>query len=351
MNFRQLLTTALSLSLAAHALAASDREDDVPVAPIHPVTFEGWTNAYRLQNPSLEVVVVPDTGRLAFLAYEGGSNLFRMDGAIKGQTAPVEAPDYWFNFGGDWFWPSAQSRWRAFQGQDWPPSRLLDGRPWQARAWKGADGSACCLLSQTYGEPLYVKVTRFVKLPKEGGALVIKQRIERTGESAVPVTLWNISQLVGAQQVAIPVEDDSAFEGGLSVLNFSAPGEDVLTRCGNVAVYRAGDAGEHKLGSDSPRAWLAAQVGHILVVEQAESLEKGGAYPDGGCTVEMYSNSGLGYTEIETLGTEEVLMPGGVLENNLHIRCFRVAPDLAPCELADKVRQLIGEKAAGPSVP
>ena len=46
-------------------------------------------------------------------------------------------------------------------------------------------------------------------------------------------------------------------------------------------------------------------------------------YPDGGCTAEVYSNFGLGYTEIETLSEERVLKPGEILANTLHITILK----------------------------
>lgn len=341
---------ALSLTFASSVLAATE-DDDVPVAPIAPVVYEGWTNALRLANEKISLVVIPDTGRIAAIAYGQGENMLRMDPALKGKTALLDAPDYWFNFGGDWLWPVAQERWPDFQAGDWPPSRLLDGRPWQARAWKCADGSDCCKLTQVYGAPLHIEVSRFIKLDKEEAEVEIRQRIERTADSDIPVTLWNISQVAQADRVVLPTDEDSAFENGLAILKFGAPDEKMLARCETATTYDASLEGEHKLGSDSPRAWIAAQKGEVLLVEHVRPHDAEASYPDGGCTVEMYSNSGLGYTEIETLSAEKNLRPGEVLENTLTFHCYQlIKPDLPDCELADKVRELIGEKKPEPAL-
>lgn len=351
MNKNLLRITFLFSSLLISTSCWSDKhEDTVPAAPISATEFEGWTNSFRLDNGVLEVVVVPDTGRIAYLGLSGGENLLRLDESLKGQQALPDAPDFWFNFGGDWFWPVAQNRWADFQGGDWPPSRLMDGRPWHGKAWKTADGSDTCLLTQEYGDPLHIKVSRHVRLDKERGSVSIKQRIERTAESDIPITPWNITQLAKAEEIVIPIEGDSRFEGGYDVLNFGPPSPEELTTCDGAVVYQAGK-GEHKLGSDSPRGWIAARKGDVLVVETATPHDPEANYPDGGCTVELYSNAGLGYSEIETLGPEKVLGPGESIENTLRIDCYKLVSPVTGCDLAKKVRTLIGEIDPAPAVP
>ena len=103
--------------------------------------------------------------------------------------------------------------------------------------------------------------------------------------------------------------------------------------------YRVSPGAETKLGSDSPRGWIAAAKGTNLVFESVANSATGD-YPDGGSVVEVYSNQGLGYSEIETLSPELVLAPGTVLENVLRIELSSTATPLDPCPLADAVRAL-----------
>ena len=338
--------TYLGVALALISVVAdAGKEDDaaIPVAPIATSDYLGWTNALNLHNDDLTVVLVPETGRIAFIGVDPSANLLRVDSALEGKTALADAPDFWFNFGGDWLWPTAQNRWADFQESDWPPSRLLDGRSWEARGWKSADGSQCGQLTQTYGEPLHVTVTRFVKVPKEGTSFEVRQKIQRTANSSVPVTLWTISQIAGAEYVVIPTDEDSSFDGGLASLRFEMPGKEFLHRCDGTALYHVLEKGEHKLGSDSARSWVAAVRGDTLIVEQTTPHEEDSTYPEGGCTVQVYANAGLGYAEIETMSPEKVLAPDEAMENILRVTCYTIPPGLDGCDLADKVRELIGE--------
>ena len=313
-----------------------------PVAPILPSDYLGWTNAYRLQNDRAEAVFVPAIGRLVHFAPLQGPSPFRLEASLQGKTPAAGEP--FFNIGGDWLWPVAQARWAAFSadGKDWPPPAALADLPWTCSAWTDAEGASCALLTRDYGAPLHIQVSRLFRLAPGSAALVVQQRIERTAPSDIPVVLWNISQIAQAEQIALPIGPASQFRGGLQALMGRKPSRRQLAVCGDAAVYRVSEGAETKLGSDSPRGWIAAAKGTNLIFESVANAAAGD-YPDGGCVVEVYSNQGLGYSEIETLSPELALAPGTVLENTLRIELSATDAVLEACPLADAVRALAGE--------
>ena len=327
---------AVIVLTASIATAQSGDNAGVPVEPIRTLTFEGWTNAFELQNPALAIVVVPSIGRIAKISYKGGDNFFRLDTGLKDNGG------IWNNYGGDWIWPVAQSRWTAMAKSDWPPPSPLAEKPWTGTAWKDADGTLCCQMAREYGEPVNIKVSRLIKLDKETARFTIRQRIERTVTSELPVVLWNISQIAGASRVVIPQGPDSMFEKGVKALLFAMPDDKNLTSCGHALVYDATE-GEHKLCSDSKRSWIAAQKGGVVIVERATSEDTEGTHPDGGCAVEMYSTAGLGYSEIETLSVEKKLLPGESLQNLITVDLLEAGSALSACELADVICATLGE--------
>ncbi len=346
MKKKLLVPFVLSLILPALAASAAETasDSDVPVAPIPPTAFEGWTNAFVLQNPLLEVVVVPEIGRIARISFQGGKNLLRLDQGLAGKGPDPQAPENWMNFGGDWVWPVIQSRWTLMAKSDWPPPPALADRPWQGTAWKSAAGNPCCLIGREYGPPLNIKLSRHIRLSESTPKITIRQRIERTADSDIPVVLWNISQVGSARRVVLPADSSSPLAGGFKTLMFAPPEESNLTTCAGTLVYHASIGGEHKLCSDSARAWIAVEKSGILLLERTTPGSAGGEYPDGGCTVEMYSNTGLGYSEIETLSVEKDLEAGEVLQNTLTIECFpKPTNAAAPCDLAEEVRKRVGE--------
>jgi hypothetical protein len=335
-----LAAAPLLLALAAHGQAPS-RPGEVPVKPIPPSTYQAWTNAYRLKNTAVEVIVVPAIGRIAAVRVRGGENLLRLDATPPADAEPAGT---WHNYGGNWLCPVAQSRWTEVQGDDWPPSPLLDGRPWSGRAWVSANGNLCCVMTQEYGAPLHLKVSRQIRLDKDAPRVAIRQRVERTKASKIPVSLWSISQVADAGLVVMPADDESKFAGGSKPMMFGPPGTGTVSRCLDSIVYDVSAGGEHKLCSDSERAWIAASRGDTLLIERVTGGPLEGPYPDGGCTVEMYGNAGLGYAEIETLSREAVLEPGESLENVLHMEFHPLTTNRQACGVAEQVMTLLGER-------
>ncbi|HEY8241101.1 MAG TPA: hypothetical protein VIH35_06630, partial [Kiritimatiellia bacterium] len=207
--------------------------------------------------------------------------------------------------------------------------------------------------------PLHIRVRRLIRVDVERAHIDIRQRIERTAPSSIPVCLWNISQVAGAERVVIPVDAEAQpldtrhstlGTPSYRVLAFDPPDTNMTAACEQSAVIDVAQGTEHKIGSESPRAWIAAQKGDTLILEYAVQEDMPGDYPDGGCRVEMYANKGLGYTEIETLSTERNLEVGERLSNTLRIECYTVATNLTDCELAERVRTLRGEVTAAPAL-
>jgi len=313
-----------------------------PVAPILASEFLGWSRAIQLQNDQVQAVLVPAIGRLVHFAPIDGQSPFRLESSMQGQTPP--AGEAFFNIGGDWLWPVSQARWARFAetGKDWPPPALLADLPWECSAWTDADGAQCARLTRDYAAPLHIQVTRLFRLEPDSATLIVQQRIERTAPSEIPVVLWNISQIAQAEQIVMPIDADSKFRGGLKALMGRKPSKKNLIPCKESAVYRVSEGAETKLGSDSARGWIAAAKGTHIIFESVVNSATGD-YPDGGCVVEVYSNQGLGYSEIETLSPEVNLAPGTVLENTLRIEITTTDGPLEACPLTEFVRTLAGE--------
>lgn len=316
----------------------------VPVAPIAPIDFHGWTNALRLANEVMEVVVVPEIGRIAHVSWRDGPNLLRLDEQWYGQAADDIEQDDWINFGGDWIWPVPQPHWPLFQESTWPPSRLLDGRNWSGRAWETEEGQQYAMITQNYGEPLNIRVSRTVVLDAHNGRFQVRQRVTAVAPTDIPISLWQISQIPAAEWSILPVDEDTAFEKGYIVLMNEAPDEHTLTRHDDIWVYQAG-LESHKIGVDSARRWIAAIKGDTLFTLRAEPRDGEGPYPEGGCTIELFTNTGPNrYIELETLSVEQPLDTDEHISNVLHFKLHRLtAVPTTPEEVARVTRKAMGE--------
>ncbi len=120
--------TLLSLTaiVVLGALAAYGGEAPpaaLPAAPsgarIERTSWGGWSDAYRLTNGTIEVVVVPASGRILHYGYTGAANLLWQNASAVGGLP--WRPGTWTNYGGSktWIWP--QEDWPARTGSGWPP--------------------------------------------------------------------------------------------------------------------------------------------------------------------------------------------------------------------------------------
>lgn len=310
---------------------------DLNARRIPPVREMGWSSVYSLAHAAARAVLVPDIGRLVHFSTKDGPNALRLDPSLTGHLPPEGDP--FFNIGGHWLWPVNQTRWRTLSddARDWPPPAPLTDGPWKGSAWTDADGGVCVRMSRTYGAPLFIQASRVFRLDPNSAVLTIRQRIERTAPSVIPVVLWSISQLSEARAIALPVEADSRFRDGLNTLKGQTPGQQ-LAACGDITIFRTGAGGEIKLGTDSPRHWIAAALPEHVLVESVEPKSEGN-FPDGGCRTILYANPAYGYAELETLSPEVMLEPGQALENILRMEILPGVPPSDAAAWADVLRR------------
>jgi hypothetical protein len=127
-------------------------------------------------------------------------------------------------------------------------------------------------------------------------------------------------------------------------LLFDPPPSEAVARCRGAIAYTPLKGAEHKLGSGSARAWVAALRGHDLLIVRAVEGDNPGAYPDGGSALQIYGNAELYYGEIETLSRESLTEPGQTIDNTLHLTLHRLETlPATPCALVEIVRSIIGE--------
>jgi len=303
---------------------------------ISPTAYRGWSEAYRLENASASAVVVPMTGRLMHVGMRNGANVLRNDPDLLGR-APSETST-WTNYGGEWMWPVAQSRWSEFSAGEWPPPPALRTAPWEAEAWRTSDGRQSCRISRRYGAPLNVLVQREFTLDPKAARLTIKQRMVATHDTALPLTLWSIMQIDRPQQVVLPVRSHSAFTNGFRVMMNELPG-DAIASCPDGLICDLSRGGGFKLGLDAREQWMAARRDDVLVLLRADHGFSG-VFPDGNCSLELYASDGNTYAEIETLSPEFALRAGEDRANTLVVDLRPCDPTASACSLAQQVHQL-----------
>jgi hypothetical protein len=296
------------------------------------VPFRGWEQSLRMENEAVEVVVVPATGRIVHLARKGGKNLLTFKEKLAGKLPPAEE-GYWLNYGGDWMWPVHQDQWEKMGGPQWPPLRVLD-QVWKGEMEHRKDGTGVITLRASFGAPLHLEAERRIFLPPgKTTDLVIEQSLRRVEASEIPVTLWQIAQVDAAEMVFLDRSPKSQFDEGHRLIAFDKPTEEVLTVGPKTIQYRPGIQGHTKLGSDG--TWIAARRGRDVLMLWTQDEMGNGTYPDGGCALTMYSNTDLGYSEIETQSAFHLLPLGETVSNRVFYRLLELEEDADPVAIPD----------------
>lgn len=275
-----------------------------PRTPITPTPFRGYPEAYVLHNDRIHAVLVPAISRLAFLAPSADApNLLRFDPALADAGTlppdPSTAPDF-FNIGGDWVWPVLQTRWPSFSpnAADWPPPPPLADAPSTAEAWTDEFGSHV-RLTRHYPAPVHATLVREFSLISISSHLHCKQTLARDPDApadALPLSLWHISQADNPEKICFdlfsPDITPTVMSGTLDPAAFSIQNVADSSR-DFIATYTPPPSSEVKLSLPSSMLMAATPNGRLHVRSS-----------DPAAHAELYSNTGLGYAELETVTPE-----------------------------------------------
>ena len=335
-SFAAAAPPAASPEAPATRLAPSARNlKPTTTIPLAPTPFRGYPEAYVLHNDRVHAVVVPAISRLVFLAPSADApNLLRLDPALADAGAlppdPSTAPDF-FNIGGDWVWPVAQSNWPAFSpsSSDWPPPPALADGPSAVEAWTDKFGTPHVRLTRHYPAPVHATITREFIL--HSYHLRCDQTLVRDSDApadAIPLSLWHISQVAAPTNIVFPVPAGfvpTVMAGILapaafSIQPMSPPHVDDYT---DLASYTPPPSSEVKLSLPPTTLWAHTPNGTFSV--SALAAEDPHA--------ELYSNTGLGYAELETVTSEFSSGPHvSTLANTLHYCVFPPGVDSLPVQ-------------------
>src|SRR5258708_4386154 len=101
---------------------------------VEQIEYLKWPHAWRLSNPSCQLVVVPEVGRVMYFARTGGEDIPYNNQDPSGRTGRRDGHE-WHNFGGDKVWPTEQDWWiRYTDRKGWPPPYFSDAAPQTAEA-------------------------------------------------------------------------------------------------------------------------------------------------------------------------------------------------------------------------
>jgi hypothetical protein len=328
-----LLAPLVGFALARLAAAGTPESMPPEIPPQCAVTrcaYHGWTDAVRLSNGLVEVVVVPSIGRVMQFRFDGEDDgPFWENPALAGRTAAPAAGE-WANYGGDKIWPSPQASWPEVIARAWPPPADFDGLPMKAET----TGSSVTLISAV-DSAFGVQTRRRIELSPGRPVITITTTFEKVAGHPVEIGVWVITQVKDPVAIfALPA--DFAGRGGAYVrLSDEAP-PDLKLEPDWISLTRD-PAKNHKIGL---RSGMLLWVGRTAMLRIDSALTPGGKYPDGGSSAEIYTNADpLAYVELEMLGPLAQLKVGDKIEQ---VATYTLARRTGPDPEAD-VRRLLAQ--------
>lgn len=281
------------------------------------VPYRGWKEALRIANGQVEVVVVPEIGRVMSFRFLEGENVLWEDASLAGQRGDPSGKT-WVNFGGDKTWPSPEAEWGQHTGHpQWMPPAGFDGTPATARF----DGELTIVLTSSVDTAYGIRAVRRISLAPDKPEMSIETTYERLSGKPAKIGIWVISQFRDPIAVYVPLASPSLFSDGYFIFR-DLPWKQISKSRGLVKLTRD-PAANHKLGADTDRLLWIGEKTMCLV---ASARVAGGEYPDRGASAEVYTNSNpKNYVEIELLGPLSEVKAGDKISRTSTYTLFRRA--------------------------
>jgi hypothetical protein len=230
-----------------------------------------------------------------------GDTVFAVDAAkggrivtfsLAGKNILTAARNSQDNNWGSTFWPSPQSDW------NWPPPAELDPGPYAA----SLDGTTLSLVSPTVAA-LGLAVTKKFSVDVSAGAVTTEYGLSNRGTQARKVAPWEITRVASGGLTFFPMGDGAPTKGMQDLLPLQIAGGVAWFACDTTPL-----ASDQKVFADGHEGWIAHVDGNLLLVKAFTDTPLGQAAP-GEAEIELYTDAGRTYVEVENQGAYASIAP------------------------------------------
>jgi hypothetical protein len=276
--------------------------------------YRGWPNCHRLTNGQVDLVATSDVGpRIIRFGFVGQANLF---GEIEGEVGKVGG-DTWRLYGGHRLWHSPEAKPRSYHPDN--SSIRVEERPHGLT------------LAQDTESTTGIRKTLEVTLDPDADRATVVHQLRNDNLWPVELAAWALTVMARGGFAIIPQPPYLSHEDCL------APSRPIVQwpytdmsdprwRWGRQYITLRQDPkapSPQKIGVANRENWAAYAVNGDLFIKLFAYVA-GAAYPDFGCSVEVFTNSQM--LELETLGPLTRLEPGQSLSYAEHWFLYRQVP-------------------------
>lgn len=222
----------------------------------HAIGLGPVEGAWRLTNGTVEVVVVPEIGRIVRYGYVGGPNVL-WNGDVSAELARTKG---WRNFGGDKVWPWPENAWKDRTDRSWPPPDGCE-RDFEVHLI----GKRALRMTGPEVTGYGLRVVREIALDETGTRVTVTSRFLHLGEGPkCPAAVWSVTQVPAPTRVLARLT--SAGAGAVPFKVFGkGPWQSVGRLRENLAVIERPETKSAKIGLDADA--LACRIGDVLFVQ------------------------------------------------------------------------------------
>jgi len=276
-----------------------------PRVSVAKVRYHGWPRAYVLTNGTVEIIVVPEVGRVMQFHFVGEDPIFWENSALSGKI-PDPAAKEWQNFGGDKTWPAPQAEWPNLIGREWPPPPAFDSMSVKAMTHDG-------IVELTNPiEPAYgIRARRTISLDPRRPVMTITTAYEKLQGNPIKVGIGVITQFREPERAFMVLPRKPRFSGGYAQLEWTTPAD--LNVANGLLSLRGGI--QSQIGSDANTLiWMNDKY----VVCMDSPRVKKGEYADKGANAIIYTSPNAdSYIELEPFGPLKTLKVGDRMERTV----------------------------------
>jgi hypothetical protein len=268
-----------------------------------------------------------------------GDTVFAVDAATAGRIATfslagkniltaAKGPED--NNWGSTFWPSPQSAW------NWPPPAEIDPGAYVARV----EGASLVLESPT-SPGLGLAVTKRFSIDAAKAMVKVEYGIVNKGTEPCSVAPWEITRVAAGGLTFFPMGEGEPWKGPQEILRLRML-EDVAW----LSSVRVPAGPDQKVFADGHEGWIAHLAGDLLLVKAFSDISPAQAAP-GEAEIELYTDPGRTYVEVENQGAYASLKPGAA--STWPVRWFlrkldpAASPQPGSAKLLAMVRGLVKE--------
>lgn len=266
---------------------------------IEKINYRGWANSWRVSNGEVELVVTGDVGpRVMRYGFAGGQNFFKEFAGQMGKTGEAD----WQARGGHRVWIAPEDAVKSYAPDNAAVEIKVHG------------GEIVCTGPVEALTGMEKKIT--VRMAPSGTGVELIHEVRNAGAKPYDLATWVLTMLAqgGAGIHGFPPRGmhPEMLEPTNPLVMWAFThlddGRWRLSRKYLVLRQDPNNANPQKLGTYNRHTWGAYLLNGELFVKRYEAVAGPAAYPDFGCTFEMFTNGDI--LELETLGPLTTLAPG-----------------------------------------